>query len=356
MEPLFADHYKNSLPFLKQAVDSVLPVHSSDLWLSKIVGKPRFEWNHEVITDVILKPMHSYIHRTGKLFRPYLVNLCLEAYNVDKEFHKEIIGLSEIIHSASLMADDITDNSEMRRGQMTAHCEFGLPIAGLSCASMFNLGNYLLTREESNLPPGVVSRLLRELVWEHFVTGLGTGIDLSWSEFQVMNIPLEAYFDHLLYRSCSYTYRMPLKIGALIAQAPEQDYNILVEFGEMTGQAFQLIDDILNLTPLHADWGKKVGEDITAGKRTLLVLHTLKLADNRERAKLVEILDSKTDSEEDIDSAIQLMNKYDAFNYAFLKAGEFIDRLLPRLDDLSMPMQYKSILKSFAQYVIHRQI
>lgn len=356
MDPILSEHYKMCLPFLKEAVDSVLPEKSNDEWLCQIIGKPYFDWDHDAISEAILVPMQSYLHRSGKLFRPYLVNLCLEAYNVEKEHYREIIGLAEIIHSASLMADDITDDSDLRRGKPTAHREFGVTTAGISSFGMFNISSHIFNKKRFNIPGSVIFRLNRELVWEHFVTGLGTGIDLGWADARKTDIDLNSYFDHILYRSCSYTYRMPLKIGALIAQAPEKDYSILVEFGQLTGQAFQLIDDILNVAPRHSGWGKRVGEDITAGKRTLLVLYTLKRADSQDRNRLLEILDAKTDSESDLKEAVQIMEKYNVFDASFKKSKSYIEALIPKIEMLSISTKYKSIFKTFAEYVICRAI
>jgi len=356
MEPALAEHYQRCLPFLREAVDSVLPEKSNEKWLGKIMGKPYFDWDHDAIAAAILTPMHSYLHRTGKLFRPYLVSLCLEAYDLKKEFYKEIIGLAEVIHSASLMADDMADESEMRRGKLTAHREYGVTIAGISCFSMFNFGNQILSDQKFKLPGSVIVRINSELTWEHFVTGLGTCIDLGWSQARKTEVDWKAFLDHILYRSCSYTYRMPVKIGALIAQVPEVDYSILVEFGQATGLAFQLIDDILNIAPGHSGWGKKVGEDITAGKRTLLVLYTLRQANEPDRNRLLEILDAKTESESDLREAVHLMEKYNAFQYSLKQAKEFLDGLLPKIDLLSVAPKYKSLFRAFAEYVVYRQI
>jgi geranylgeranyl pyrophosphate synthase len=356
MAPIFAEHYKMRLPFLRRAVASVLPGKSNDEWLCKMIGKPHYDWHHNVVTRAILVPMRSYLSRTGKLFRPYLVSLCLEAYGLDTERYQKVIGLAEIIHSASLMADDIADSSDLRRGSPTAHREFGLPIAGISSFSMFNMSSQVFREKELNLPNDIILRLNRELAWEHFVTGLGTAIDLGWSRANPTDIVLESYFDHILYRSCSYTYRMPIKLGALVAQVPEEDYSILVEFGQLTGLAFQLVDDILNVAPKHSTWGKEVGEDITAGKRSLLVLTTFERANGRDRSRLLEILDSKTKSVSELQEAVQLMKKYDVFEDSLKKAQEFIDILLPKIDLLSIAPQYKSLLRAFSEYVVYRRI
>ena len=356
MDPTLAEHYKTALPFLRSAVDSVLPERSNHEWLTKLIGKPLFEWDHDAITEAVLVPIRSYLHRTGKLFRPYLVSLCLEAYGFQREQYKEIIGLAEVIHSASLMADDIADDSEIRRGQLTAHRKYGLAIAGISSLSMFNISSQVLGDPKFGLPDDALWRVQDELAWEHFITGLGTGIDLGWSIDRSTTVDLDAYFDHLLGRSCSYTYRMPIKIGALVARAPESDYLALVEFGQLTGLAFQLIDDILNVAPRHSGWGKKVGEDITAGKRSLLVLSTLTRANEQDRRRLLEILDSKTERESDITEAVHLMEKYDAFRDSWKRASVFIDQVLPRIDQLSIAPGYKTIFQAFARYVVDRWI
>jgi geranylgeranyl pyrophosphate synthase len=356
MKPVFAEHYNECLPFLREAVDSVLPKKSTDEWLSAIIGPPHFEWDHDAVTENILTPINSYLHRTGKLFRPYLVALCLEAYNLDREKYKQIIGIAEIIHSASLMADDITDDSELRRGRKTAHKEYGIATAGISCFSMLNIGSSIFAHKKYNLPIETRLRLNHELVWEHYVTGIGTAIDLGWAEEKRTTIDLPAYFDSILYRSCSYTYRMPLKIGAIVANVESRDYKSLVEFGESTGLAFQLIDDILNVAPRHTGWGKKRGEDITAGKRSLLVLNTLQAANPGDKKRLLQILDSGTEDESYIREAVEIMEKYHSFQKSLNKSREFIAALDGKINDLAISPRYKSIFNAFAEYVVCRRI
>ena len=97
-------------------------------------------------------------------------------------------------------------------------------------------------------------------------------------------------------------------------------------------------------------------EDITAGKRSLLVLYTLQRASDQDRRRLLEILDSGTTCEPDLTEAVQLMEKYDAFRDSSKRASDFIEQSLPGIDRLSVAPEYKTIFRAFARYIVDRWI
>jgi len=121
----------------------------------------------------------------------------------------------------------------------------------------------------------------------------------------------------------------------------------------MIGVGFQIQYDILNLKPSE-EWGKDYGEDISEGKRTLIVLRTFKVADNSDKNKLEEILDMQTKDKKLIKEAINIINKYDGIAYSKNKAKELVKNAWNEVKNILEENNGKNILKAFADYMINR--
>ena len=148
--------------------------------------------------------------------------------------------------------------------------------------------------------------------------------------------PLE-YLQSVLHRSTSYTYRMPFKIGASIANADERAFAAYSRLGEEIGLAFQVIDDQLNVAPVTEEWGKTTAEDITAGKVTLQVLLTLQRADRDRAAELVRILRASTTDQRELRNAVGIMRERGALTEARAIADQHQDaclRIISNMDFL----------------------
>src|SRR5262249_40882327 len=151
----------------------------------------------------------------------------------------------------------------------------GVLVAGASASAWLNLAMEIAWHDIDRLGADTTRRLIEAIAWEHFVTGLGTTIDVTWAWEKSLDHSPAEYLRQVVHRSTSYTYRLPLKIGAITAGADDQQVAALSQYGEKLGLAFQLVDDVLNVAPADEHWGKEVAEDISQGKITLQVLLAL---------------------------------------------------------------------------------
>ena len=166
--------------------------------------------------------------------------------------------------------------------------------------------------------------------------------------------PLE-YLQSVLHRSTSYTYRMPFKIGASIANADERAFAAYSRLGEEIGLAFQVIDDQLNVAPVTEEWGKTTAEDITAGKVTLQVLLTLQRADRNRAAELVRILRANTTDQRELRNAVSIMRECGALIEARAIVGQHLDvclRIISNMDFLHS--DDSELWRSFISYLSNR--
>ncbi|HEY8512119.1 MAG TPA: polyprenyl synthetase family protein [Cyclobacteriaceae bacterium] len=357
MRPSFRQYYEKNIRVVQEALQHVLP----DSQTVEFPNRPNIAdadliLNSKIANDALYRPMKQYLKTKGKLFRPILCSMILEAYNEDPMQFKPILAIPEMIHCSSLVLDDIVDNSILRRGEPCSHHVHGVSLAGNgSLASTFYAFSLI---DDVTLPLSDYIRLkLYEMVyWEHYGCSIGTALDLKWSNLKLTAIDHDQYIQHIVYRSCAYTYRVALRAGCIAAGAAPIDQEALFNYGTLTGIAFQFIDDILNLKPGTSSWGKTIGEDITAGKRSPLVLHTIKAANRRDKKRLLKILDSNCHDERLLQEAIAIMDSYNAFEEIRSQATRYIASACDEVDKLSISADYKSLLRDFAFYVVERRV
>ena len=156
--------------------------------------------------------------------------------------------------------------------------------------------------------------------------------------------PLE-YPQSVLHRSTSYTYRMPFKIGASIANADDRAFAAYSysRLGEEIGLAFHVIDDQINVVPLTEEWSKTTAEDIAAGTVTLQVLLILQRADRNRAAELVRILRASTTDQRELRNAVGIMRERGALIEARAIVGQHLDACLRIISNISnMNFRYRS--------------
>lgn len=354
MDPVLGEHYTQWLPYCRESIAATIDELAHPDAFPRTLGIDNGHVDRDLLHSACVAPFRSYLRRSGKMLRPYLVCLCLEAYGRDPRTRPREVALAEIIHSSSLILDDVADDSTYRRGDLTAHQQVGMLVAGAVGSEWLNLGFEVVWRDRESLGSRITSRLIEELAWEHFVTGLGTTVDCIWPWQEKTNCLPGEYLQQVVHRSTSYTYRLPLKIGGLTADVPESEVAKLSAFGEQVGLGFQIVDDLLNVKPADEHWGKEVAEDIVQGKLTLQVILALERAEGARRARLLEILRSGTHVQSELQEAVGVLEETGALEECRRLATELRDGALKIADDLGMDEIYRRRLKALACYVLRR--
>ena len=194
----------------------------------------------------------------------------------------------ELAHSAFLVHDDIQDGSDWRRGQPTLHRRVGVPLALNAGDALAVLSFEVLRAGTGGLAGGSAAGPRRVLLGDVADAG-GQAMELGWRRDGVTTSPHD-YLELVLRKTCWYTTIAPLRIGALIGSSGSADLAALSRFGLFLGAAFQITDDILNLTGGQAAYGKEIGGDLREGKRTLMLIHLLSVAEPAHRDAVVTLL------------------------------------------------------------------
>jgi len=354
MDPVLGDHYRQWLPFCRRAVLDTVDELAVRRFAGPAAGFDPSRLDAEALNAAWVTPFREYLQRSGKLLRPYLICLCMDAYGRDPADRPHQVGLAEIVHSSSLMLDDISDDSILRRGAPSAHQRYGTQVAGASASSWLNICFEVVWNDRESLGQDTTTGLIQALAWEHFVTGLGTTIDVTWPWINDANHKPDEYLQQVLHRSTSYTYRLPLKIGGWVAGADTADRVQLSAFGERIGLAFQLVDDVLNIKPGDSHWGKEVGEDISQGKLNLQVLLALQRLASADRARLHEILGSQTHDQELPSEATSLIERSGALDESLRLAQDLASEARQCVEALKVPKIFKERLFALGTYVLRR--
>ena len=317
MSPRLALEYRRWYPFCKESVLATidrLPDLIAQRW-NMFGGMKKNAQFAEMLQNVIVNPYRSYHLRSGKMLRPFLVCFLLKALGYDPYRYPTVVAIAEIIHAASLVFDDIADDSALRRGAPTAHQMVGVRVAGSMASTWLHAALPLLASVEER-PEDRRTELIHELAWEHWVTGFGTTIDTTWAWREHFDATPMEYMQSVVHRSASYTYRLPFKIATIVAGVEKKQRTTLIAFGEEIGLAFQVMDDILNLRSTDEAWGKELAEDLSQGKITLQIILALNLATESHKHQLQKILKARTHDQAILQQAVRIIEECGAFEAA----------------------------------------
>jgi geranylgeranyl diphosphate synthase, type II len=241
----------------------------------------------------------DYPLRGGKALRPALsIATCLGLGG-----HFEAIlptaATLELYHNAFLIHDDIEDESWWRRGQRTLHIDHGIPIAVNVGDAMLSLSLQPLLDNVERVGLGPALRILRAVAHMTRQTVEGQAVELEWVRSNTWQLDDTDYLAMVELKTGWYSFITPLQVGAIAAGARPEWMAPLESLGRHLGAAFQITDDLLNLRADPEDYGKEIGGDLWEGKRTLMLLHTLRSAEPPDRERAVQILARRRPSADD---------------------------------------------------------
>ena len=322
------------------------------------LSQPRYSTNVEALNKTIAEPIWDFLDRGGKRWRPGLFLLICEALGRNPEDFLEYAIIPEIIHNGTLMVDDIEDQSELRRGKPCTYKIFGLDIAINTGNAMYYLPLITLVKNKNKIPESILNKVYEIYVKEMINLSFGQAMDITWHRGLSGADEIE---EHDYLQMCAYKTgtlaRMAAKLAAVLSGADDDLIEKLGIFAESIGIAFQIQDDILDLT--GKEFTKKKGAkgmDISEGKRTLIVIHTLKNATPADSRRLKKLLNMHTSKQELRTEAIAIIERYHAIEYAKEFARKIVKNSWNDVKVILAPSDAKEKLWNFARYLIERKI
>ncbi len=288
---------------------------------------------------------HHILNAGGKRLRPAMVALSARAVNndVDAERLATVGAAVEFVHMATLVHDDVVDNTATRRGKPTANAVFGNGVAVLS-------GDYILARSMRLLAIDGDLRIIRAV----------SEITIEMSEGEVMEIaatgnadlPLPDYYEILRKKTASFVEGC-CRCGAMLANAEAPIETALADYGYRLGMAFQIADDLLDYTGDPLITGKPRGSDLKDGRATLPFLLALKAATSAERARLLAAFGCAGLRDEEVLEICDVLARYDAFEQTREVAREFVEQSDDALT-LLPPSIARDCFAALTSYVVQR--
>jgi geranylgeranyl diphosphate synthase type II len=232
----------------------------------------------------------DYPRRGGKALRPALsIAVCL-GLGGQLDAILPTAATLELYHNAFLIHDDIEDESWWRRGKPTMHIDHGVPIAVNIGDAMLSLSLQPLLDNVERIGLGPALRILRAVAHMTRRTVEGQAIELEWVRSNAWRLDDADYLTMVELKTSWYSFITPLQAGAIAAGVDPDRLEPLESLGRHLGAAFQITDDLLNLRADPEEYGKEIGGDLWEGKRTLMLLHTLRTARLRDRMRALQIL------------------------------------------------------------------
>jgi geranylgeranyl diphosphate synthase, type I len=285
----------------------------------------------------------------GKKLRPTLVILSCEAVGGEPNSALKTAAAMELIHTFSLIHDDIMDQDEKRRGKPSVHVLWGDAMAILAGDTLFSKAfETVLRSEEDGVFPSRILPTLNTMVDSCIKICEGQALDMGFA--QRLDVQESEYL-LMIYKKTSALIAAATKAGAIIGGGTQEQINALAEYGQLIGMAFQIQDDYLDVASQEEDLGKPVGSDIMEGKMTLLVVHALSNASPEDKKILLTIL--KEGEEENVPRAVEILEKYGSIHYAWELAQNDVNKAKQLLDVLE-DSPAKKALMAIADFVVER--
>jgi geranylgeranyl diphosphate synthase type II len=232
----------------------------------------------------------DYPRRGGRMLRPSLCIATARAFGASVADAVHSAVALELLHNAFLVHDDVEDESDARRGRPTLHALHGVPVAVNVGDALALLGLRVLMDNRRTLGPLLTMRILEEAERMARESIEGQAVELGWRRDNALRLSEADYLAMVLKKTCWYTTIFPSRVGALIGARSALDQDGFVRFGFFLGAAFQIQDDLLNLTGDPVRYGKEPDGDLWEGKRTLMLIALLRRASHAEHARLAEFL------------------------------------------------------------------
>ncbi|WP_076407432.1 octaprenyl diphosphate synthase [Shewanella sp. UCD-KL12] len=282
------------------------------------------------------------INGGGKRMRPLLSILAARAINYQGDAHLKLAAIIEFIHTASLLHDDVVDESLLRRGRETANALFG------NSASVL-VGDFLYTRSFQ-----MMTELSSMQVLEMLADA--TNVLAEGEVLQLMNCndpdTTEESYMRVIYCKTAKLFEAATRLAGVLNDSPVEVQTALADYGKYLGTAFQLTDDLLDYTAETEELGKNIGDDLAEGKPTLPLIYAIANGTEAEQVLIREAIE-KGDGTEHIETILNALHNCGALKYTEQRAMEESEKAIAALSIIP-DSEYKQALVSLAKIAVAR--
>lgn len=281
----------------------------------------------------------------GKRLRPMLTLASANLCGYEGQHHIRLAAAVEFIHTATLLHDDVVDESGQRRGRPTANLLWDNKSSVL-------VGDYLFARSFQLMVETEKLRVLDILANASAVIAEGEVLQLSVAQ----NIATtEEVYTQVVRGKTAALFAAACAVGGVVSDAPETQVEALEAYGDALGISFQIVDDLLDYGGASASLGKNIGDDFRERKLTLPVILAIDASDETERAYWKRVIEQGDQKDGDLDHALELMQKHDTLTKTKNRAMEWANTAKQALEPLP-ETELRKLLADLADYVVSRVV
>lgn len=319
------------------AQQSITSIIATDMNAVDLVIRNRLQ------SDVpLVKQVGEYIiNAGGKRIRPTLAILFANAHGYSGTAHHVLAAIIEFIHTATLLHDDVVDESSLRRGRKTANALFG------NAASVL-VGDFLYTRSFQMMVSLQDMRIMNTLA-------NATNVIAEGEVLQLLNIHdpdvTEERYLQVVRSKTAKLFEAATSLGALIGEANPAEVEAAAEYGRCLGTAFQLIDDVLDYSGNAHEIGKNIGDDLREGKPTLPLIYLMQHGTEHQRNLVRECIENGESSR--FDEILNAITTSGALEYSRKQAGQACQQAIQAIDQLP-DNNFRETLVQLAHFSVNR--
>ncbi|WP_448565605.1 octaprenyl diphosphate synthase [Thalassotalea ganghwensis] len=298
----------------------------------------------QLTSDVaLINQLGIYIvNAGGKRMRPMLSVLAARALGYDKQQHIDIAAIVEFIHTATLLHDDVVDESDMRRGRETANALFGNSASVLVGDFLYTRAFQMMTKLNNMRIMDILSDVTN-VVAEGEVLQLMNCNDASTTEESYMQV---------IYCKTAKLFEAATQLAAVISDQEPSIEQAMIDYGKYLGTAFQLVDDIMDYTADAKEMGKNVGDDLAEGKPTLPLIYAMQHGTEQQAAMITEAIETGNGME-NLEAILSAMKETGSLTYTQKIAEREADKAIKALAPLA-DSPYKEALINLAHIAANR--
>lgn len=302
------------------------------------------EFGRDAVSSVaVITEITEYLRESGgKRIRPSLLLLACRSLGYSGAPMHRLGAVVEMVHTATLVHDDIIDGAELRRGRPSPNTTWGNSRCVLAGDWLY-MQAFRIALEEHNF------RILELLIG---LTQMMVEGELLQSE-KLGRAVSEAEYNELIYRKTACLFEVSMRLGAVLSGADAKTEECMAEYGHALGLAFQVVDDVLDLTAAEAVLGKPVASDLREGKATLAVVHALEHATPPEQAAILQVLADGAFTQVRYEDVLATLDRYGSIEFAMSVAQRHAEKARRALDGLA-ESEYKRALLWVPDFVVNR--
>lgn len=297
-------------------------------------------------------PIKYVMSLGGKRVRPTLMLLAYKMWKDDEDTILPQAVALEMYHNFTLLHDDVMDNAEIRRGNPTVHVKWNVNTAILSGDEMLCLAFGMMLKNSASFNGASLSEAFECFAQTTSEINEGQQYDI---DFESRTDVKEEEYIEMIRLKTSVLLACATKIGALLADAPSEDVARLYRFGEALGLSFQLQDDYLDVYGNASTFGKSIGGDIIANKKTFMLINAMQRATGEDRERLMEWIGKEDfNPQEKIHAITSLYDKLGIDKLALQKIEFYYKEAIRSLDEVNVPAERKAPLRAYAEKMLKR--